>query len=447
MPACGHEKAPFGEPLCIHIRSCRTPWIKSVNWLIGDGLKMEIVCVPCADGRESGQPVDVEPVCEECYQRLIDEIVEPVACRGKPGILIRPEIFDSTLKDIALPKQIGTIIDIAPLNREKRSVWLLLTESGAIIRWDADAGEWVRRWSVDVTAEPDHKPWMGYELRRRLHASDDGNFVAVVNDYGRYGQVMDMRSGEITVALKGGEYHQETVPFSFAFAEWKGRAFAIHRTAWNRLDISDPSTGELLTDRSPTVWRRGQERPEHYLDYFHGALYVSPRGAYIADDGWVWSPSGIPRVWSLDRWLSDNIWESEDGPTTINLCQRAYYWGGAITWIDERFIAIGGIGADDELMIDGARIFDLALSTNAPHSPETSPWRAYELKAFPGPAGVFFSDGARLFSSDANGLSRWDLVDGAQTGQIPNFRPTRSHRGANELIQLIDGAVVRWKFS
>src|SRR5215813_7185227 len=94
-----------------------------------------------------------------------------------------------------------------------------------------------------------------------------------------------------------------------------------------------------------------------------------------------------------------------------------------------------------------ARIFDLTLSINAPHVPNKGPWRAHEHKAFPGPAGVFFSEGMRLFSSDGTGLSRWDLADGARTGQIPSFRPTRHHRGANELIQLIDGAIVRWKIS
>jgi len=447
MIACGHEKAPFGEPLCIHIRNCRTPWIKSINWLIGNGLKMEIVCVPCADDRENGRPVDVEPVCEDCYQYLLDEIVDPVGCRGKPGILIRPEIFNSALKNSSLPKQIGAIVDIVPINQEERSVWLMLAESGAIIRWDADAGNWVHLGSVDVPAEPDHEPWAGHVLRRRLHASGDGNFVAVVNDYGRYGQVMDLRSGEVTLALDGGQYHSNTVPFSFAFAEWQGRVVAIHRTDWNRLDVSDPSTGELLTDRGPTIPSQGQERPEHYLDYFHGAVYVSPHGAYIADDGWVWHPSGIPSVWSLDRWLSHNVWESEDGPTRINLCARAYYWEGAVTWIDERFIAFGGIGEDDILMIDGVRIFELTQSIDAPHFPNKGPWRAHEHKAFPGPAGVFFSDGMRLFSSDGTGLSRWDLADGARTGQIPSFRPTRRHRGANELIQLIDGAIVRWKIS
>jgi hypothetical protein len=227
----------------------------------------------------------------------------------------------------------------------------------------------------------------------------------------------------------------------------QGRTVAIHRTDWNRLDVSDPSTGELLTDRSPTGWHQGQERPEHYLDYFHGALYVSPGGTRIADDGWVWHPVGIPRVWSLDRWLSENVWEPEDGPSKMELCARSYYWGEAVTWIDERFIAIGGIGEDDELMIDGVRIFDLASSADLHHLPDTGPCHAQEVKKLPGPAGVFFSDGMRLFSSDGTGLSRWDLGEGAHTGQIPDFRPAHHHRGANELIQLINDAIVRWKIS
>src|SRR5215470_16452554 len=448
MIACGHESTPSGEPLCIHIRNCRTPlfkipWFKSVKWLIGDDLKAEILCVPCADDRENGLPVNVEPVCEECYEYLTGEIVDLVECRGKPGILTRPEVFNYTLKNSALPKEIGTVVDIAPINQETRSVWLMLAEGDAIIRWDADTGDWLHQGSFDVPAEPDRQTGRGGP-RRRLHASGNGNFVAVVNDYGHYGHVIDLGSGKVTLALDGGKYHPETVPLSFAFAEVNGRVIAIHRTAWNRLDVSDPATGELLTGRDPTGLRHGAE---HYLDYFHGALYVSPSGAHIVDDGWVWAPVGIPSVWSIDRWLSENVWESEDGPTKIYLCQRAYYWGEAITWIDEKYVAVGGIGDDDILMIDGVRIFDITSSPDLDASQSIGAGSARELKAFAGPAGAFFSDGTWLFSSDKTGLSRWDLADGARTGQIPNFRPTRRHRGANELIQLIDGASVRWKIS
>jgi hypothetical protein len=278
-----------------------------------------------------------------------------------------------------------------------------------------------------------------------LYASAGGDFAAVVNDYGRYGQIVDLRSGTMTVALDGGEYHPETVPFSFAFTKLRGRVVAIHRTAWNRLDVSDPLTGELLTDRQLTACQQEQARPEHYLDYFHGALYPSPGGTQVVDDGWVWHPVGIPTTWSLDRWLADNVWESEDGPTRTGLCARSYYWDHAITWLDDTRVVVGGIGDDDQAMIDGARVFDVTRPGKpGPGWREDWPW-ARELTAFPGPAGLFFSDSRWLYSSDRIGLSRWDVNDGARTGYCEGFRPTHHHRAAGELAQLGDDILVRWK--
>jgi hypothetical protein len=31
-----------------------------------------------------------------------------------------------------------------------------------------------------------------------------------------------------------------------------------------------------------------------------------------------------------------------------------------------------------------------------------------------------------------------------RTGHLQDFRPTHHHRGAGELVQLIDGVLVRW---
>ena len=98
----------------------------------------------------------------------------------------------------------------------------------------------------------------------------------------------------------------------------------------------------------------------------------------ILDDGWVWHPVGIPATWSLERWSAGNVWESEDGPTRKILCTRDYYWDHAAAWIDETRVALGGIGEDDLDMIDGARIFDVAL-------PEDSNVRTVrEINAFQG---------------------------------------------------------------
>lgn len=442
MLACGDERNPFGAPLCAHLRAADAP-INYVIWYTGSGLDAELLCLGCASERENGRPVDAGPVCEVCFSTAKEEAGQAVGTRGAPGILSRPAPFDAPLRETPLPTEAGAIADIAPVNGQRRSIWLLLAADGGLIRLDAGTGEWGRFGVATVPTEADHEPWAGHVLRRRLHVSPHGDLAAVVNDYGRYGQLIDLRSGRATFALDGGDYLQGTVPFSFAFAAVGGRLVAIHRTAWNRLDLSDPVSGALLSDRDPTSYRRGEAPPAHYLDYFHGALSVSPRGTQILDDGWVWAPSGIPRVWSLERWLAENVWESEDGPTTRDLCLRAYYWGQALTWIDEGRVAVGGIGDDDEAMIDGARVFDITSRDGAadPGRPKR-PW-VRELTAFAGPAGDFFSDGTWLYSTGVEGLSRWNLEDGARTGQIPAFRPTHHHRGAGELAQLRDGVLVR----
>jgi hypothetical protein len=321
---------------------------------------------------------------------------------------------------------------------------LLLAEDGQIFRLDANTGECVHVANSSIPSEPDHEPWADRLLRKRLHASKRGEFVAVVNDYGRYGQIIDLQSGEVTLSLDGGTYHAETVPLSFAFGNLNGRVVAIHRTDWNRLDFSDAATGKLLSERSPTSYRSGEKPPQHYLDYFHGALYVNPRATQIIDDGWVWHPVGIPTTWSLDRWFSENVWESEDGSTRKDVCARDYYWDHSITWFDDSRVAIGGIGDDDMEMIEGARIFDITASGES--SPRwRSDWRwAREVTAFPGPAGEFFSDGTSLFSSCESGLSRWSIEDGARTGHLPGFYPTHHHRGAGELVQLKESFLRRW---
>jgi hypothetical protein len=345
------------------------------------------------------------------------------------------------------PSHDCTIIDIAPINQESQSIWLMLTEDGRILRHDAHSRKSETIGQVMLPSEPAREPFAGRPLARRLHVSDDGNFAAVVSDYGQFGQVIDLRSGKVTLELDGGDHEPETVPFSFRFVFWQGRVVVIHRTAWNRLDISDASSGQLLTERAPTSYQTGEQRPEHYLDYFHGALYLSPKGTRILDDGWVWHPVGIPAVWSIDKWLSGNVWESEDGLTRREVCARTWYWDHGIAWLDEDTVAIGGIGDHEHEIVDGARIFDVTSS-----GPASAEWRsdwqwAREIAAFPGPEGRFFSDSKWLFSASESGLSRWDPTTGTRTGHIDGFNPTHHHLGAGELAQLSDGAIMRWRTS
>ena len=349
------------------------------------------------------------------------------------------------LTETTISKKCGRILDIAPLNRESKSTWLLLAEDGGLFRFDATSGESELVGRVEIPSETaEDNSFNGHTLRPHLHVSPRGEFAAVVNDYGRYGRIIDLRSGDVTMELDGGDYCCETVPFSFAFACREEQVIAIHRTDWNRLDVSNPSNGRVLTSRGPTSYRQGEERPQHYLDYFHGALYLSPEGTHILDDGWVWHPVGVPVVWSLDQWLSEGVWESEDGASKKEVCARDSYWDRGIAWLSEKIVAIAGIGDDEAEMTDGARIFDVS-SAGKPSQRWRSDWLwAEEVTAFDGPAGRFFSDGRRFYSAAATGLFTWDTSTGQQTGHIEKFRPTHQHLGAGELAQLTESVLLRW---
>ncbi|WP_433059960.1 hypothetical protein [Dactylosporangium sp. CS-033363] len=320
----------------------------------------------------TGHGLEYDLVCKACDTSgavVLAEICEGCAdrihedgefedWRGTPGIAERPEPIDASVRRWPVPYD---VVDLAPVDGAGESHWLALTAGGRIAE---------------------------------LYPDRDGHR----------------------------DYHARQVPFAAAFTVHGGRPVFVHRSAWNRLDVSDAETGELLTAREPDR--------DHRLDYFHGRLTVSGDGRWIADNGWVWSPVGMPRVWDLRRWLAGNVWESENGPSVHRLAQRWYYWHGPLCFVGDRTVALGGIGEDDQWMLAGARMF--------------SAESGLELTRFAGPEGAFFSDGRRLYSAHADGTHVWDPVTGHRTGTVPGFTPTHHHAGAGELAAMVDGQLRRW---
>ena len=426
--------------MCAHLRDTRAPWLSYKRCYTGIGFEHLLLCVPCSADFEAGASPATFHVCDACLEHATSEVGDLTGVCGKPGILEQPEDLEGALRTSDLASLETALIDIA--RGDASQEWYGLCADGSILVFSSD---WTTTRPVaraPLVDEPDHEPFVGHTLRRQLHVSPSGRFAAVVNDYGRYGVVIDLVSGDITLRLDGGDYHPETVPFSLAFASSGDGDVVVHRTAWNRLDVSDAASGRLLTERGPTSYQRGEDRPDHYLDYFHGRLYLSPDGARLLDDGWVWHPIGIPEVWDLGRWLSENAWESEDGPSKISLDGRDYYWDHGMCWIDSERVAVEGIGTDDDHMVAGARIFD--ASERDASSRITWP-TATELSAFAGPSGEFFSDGRRLYTAADDGLSIWNIETGARTGRIPGFRPRHHARSTGELIELRDQHVVVWR--
>ena len=213
--------------------------------------------------------------------------------------------------------------------------------------------------------------------------------------------IVDLDTGAVVRELVRDGYHSEHCDQSLAFLAHGGRTLLVHAPDWNRLDIIDPRTGEVLTARGPTSYTRGEERPAHYLDYFHARIAVSPGERAIADAGWVWHPIGIVSAWRLDRWLDGNVWESEDGPSRRALTFSGYHWNGPMCWFDDDRLAVWGWGEDDPL-VPAARVFDAGTGR--------------ELRWFAGPRGELAFDGRVLVSlgDDTDGACAWDVEAGTR---------------------------------
>src|SRR5262245_2708801 len=107
MLECGHERVPFREPMCVHMRSAREPWLKYVMWYTGVGLESELVCESCSGEREEGKSTSVGLVCEECFEHVTSELCYQVRVGGKPEIRLRADPFNTSLIATSIPKEIG----------------------------------------------------------------------------------------------------------------------------------------------------------------------------------------------------------------------------------------------------------------------------------------------------------------------------------------------------
>ncbi|MEY9935290.1 hypothetical protein ABH926_009965 [Catenulispora sp. GP43] len=343
-----------------------------------------------------------------------------------------PQVEGPAPVESAIPDGMGPVADMAGIMVGDVPAWLVLGEDGVLSRWAPGRSVFQRLTAIPPAESGSDK------IRRRLHASLCGRFAAVVDDYGTTGTVIDLSTGRTTMTLDGGDYCEHVVPFALAFAEHDGSPVLIHRTRWNRLDVSDPATGRLLTERETPERRNHEDEPPHYLDYFHGALYLSPDGNQICDDGWIWQPFGMPTVWSLTAWLDDNVWESEDGPS------RAEYpfleeWDRGIAWVTSNRIAVQDVG--DREHPPCIRVLD---PTAAGPSPYVTSMAMLTVTTFPGPGGRYFSDGNLLLVSGETELEAWNIEQGIKTYTVPRFTPIRQHPHSLELVEINTDAMRRW---
>lgn len=418
---CGHprpagtpERATGAQAACRHLLERPA---EPHRWYRADPGQWDLLCDACRQLEAASR--QVFDACEACldacdqdHDAAGHDLGRVVTRTRDDGLVIRQETTLSL--DLAGP--------VAAMTPAGATGLLVLETSGRLLRVDGDRGVpedlgRIQLAGVDLAGEV----W--------LVADPTGRFVAVAATKGSRAAVLDLDTGEIPLALDRGEYHVEHCRFPLAFAAPRGRTVLVHGSAWNRLDISDPETGRLLTPRAVAPYPSGGPRPEHYLDYFHCGLAASPGGRWLVDDGWAWHPVGILRVLDLRRWLTANPFESEDGPSIRDITQRPETWDGPLAFLDEDRLAIWGLDLGDGTTLDGVVVHDLATGD--------------ELRRFPGPGGGALVAAGWLFSLDPTGLTAWDPGTGERVLQVPDLRVDGYHPGGAWFYRLDPGGTLR----
>jgi hypothetical protein len=95
-------------------------------------------------------------------------------------------MLNTELKRTTLHREIGTILDIAPIDQAAYSEWLVLAENRCPIRLNAESLSWKQVSSSVLLLEPDHALQNNKPRRHHLRVSARSRFgaVAVVNDDG-----------------------------------------------------------------------------------------------------------------------------------------------------------------------------------------------------------------------------------------------------------------------
>jgi ribA/ribD-fused uncharacterized protein len=416
---CEHQDASEIGLACEHLIDNRGTVRRYYRRFTGQGTVFDAVCPACRSALVEREP-PLRKLCSDCFEAFLNGYRE--GDLGSPAIRERPTPLDLAYEVVhieGLPQ--GPLADLQPMQDEP-GAFLALTRAGELLRVDLG-----RRAASSSGRLPDAAVDMSGEIN--LRPSRDGRLAAVVEAHGRRGVVLELGSGRVRMELLRDDYHIKHTRFPVAFFELDGRLLLAHGTAWNRLDVSDPWTGLRLTERGPTSDQQSEPRADHGLDYFHGALLVSPDGEWVIDNGWVWAPFGIVRTFSLRRWVDENLWESEDGASGKDLCARGYYWDGPVCWLDARTVAVWGLGDDDLLLAPGVRVFDVGSGE--------------ELRSFSGPAeGLVFDE--HLFSfAPAHGISAWDVITGDRIRFDPGFCPSGYHPGARCFFALEQDGSVR----
>lgn len=390
-------------------------------WFTGQGKDLNWVCEECA----KNHPVPPEvwlPSTPEWLAANRERIYWRAIC-GNPEVKRTPSSLRFAKRDLEFGEAHGTYVDVRPVlgipNR-----WLALSSTGRLVLFSTLDSEVIAALPLEE---------LGFEITAETGMSlcPNNEFAVVAQASGPNATLVRVNTGKTITKLSRGDYHFENSHFPVAFFQHEGRTYLVAASDWNRLDIYDPASGKLLSERGPTCYVN-DERPPHYLDYFHGGLCISPDHQFIVDNGWVWHPVGVLRSWNLPAWLH-NRWESEDGPTTRDLACREI-WDSPVCWIDDSTLAFWGWG-DDEWLLPAVVLTDVRDGSRVKWFPgpkvrQSGAWPPRKL------AESLFFDRYLFAVDDDEGTTVWDIESGDCLLTDPQVKPWRYHPDSKEFLEI-----------
>ena len=320
----------------------------------------------------------------------------------------------------------SSILAISPI--QQTNALIILTEQAHLYHYESELQQLTHIIQIEL---PDlvNKTKDGYKQSEyRLHSSMNGLYVAVVVDYGQFGIILNTETGNIILRLDGKNYHEDTVPFSIAFTQIQDEDIVIYRSDWNRLETFNLSSNKSTTHRN-IASHDEQNEPEHYLDYFHGVLYVSPNGLHILDDGWIWHPIGIPRTWSILEWLNKNVFESEDGASLQQHCYREN-WDLPLCWLDNDTIALWHIELWDDEEYESINKLGVLIRSLKKGNPDLL-WEMPEQRQ-----EIFhiYATDKHLIIVGSENISFYNIASQNLTSQLKNNRKQKQHLARQSLF-------------
>jgi hypothetical protein len=422
--ACAHGDLHIAQRVCGHL--WRREADSYAHRFTGRGLAYDLLCVGCVE-QPAGDAEDLVTVCAACFEEMAEAgswTSGERAVVSQPAIAERATRLSFSHEMIRLPvARSAPLLDCQALpagdGQAATSRWLGVTSAGTLVLIDLHEKHWMPIAELAGAG-------VDLEHQLALHVSPDGLTAAVVEDRGLSGVVVELATGDITMMIDRGPHLVERARFPLAFVRHAGEVLLVHATAWNRLDALDPRPGACVSTRPGGPG----EALAHNVEYVSSSLTASPDGAWMADNGFTASATGMVAAFRLGAWLGPegNRWEADDGPTKRYLCQRRDFWNGPLAWVAPGTLAVWGYGPGRASLVPAVILFDV-------ESGEALRW-------FAGPHGEMVFDEWLFSLGDGDGVSVWDVATGERLLHDAGFQPLRYHAGTRQfLTPSTDGAL------